>query len=203
MIDDLPSASGFDVAQTKADPDGIDAVLAEVRELRGAFDAKIRYDEGQEQVIAAMGAELDQHRQGVFQMQLRPVLLDLVAMHDDISQMLSASDCTPETAKWLGLIRDDILQMLARNGAEQVVSTDDTVDRSLHKVVKVVPTADPQADRRIAKRLRPGFVWNERVLRPEWVIAYRYEQPIAQTPGHAISVESRTGADAGREREEA
>jgi molecular chaperone GrpE (heat shock protein) len=171
---DFPPASESDSSAQSPDSDPLGLITAELRSLRADFNAKIRYDEGREQILTAMGAELDQHRQGVFRMQLRPVLLDLVAMYDDISQLINSSEYPPVTVQVLELVRDTVMHTLGRNGAEQIPSEGDIFDRTVHKVVRMVPTEQPEADRRIAARLRPGFRWNDRVLRPEWVDVYRY-----------------------------
>jgi molecular chaperone GrpE (heat shock protein) len=168
------AASTPDTTQTdgmQTDPNG--PVLAELKSLHAAFDAKIRYDEVRERFIATMSEELAAHRQGVYQMQLRPVLLDLVVMYDDLTQAIAVDDCTAATAAALGFFRDTVEQVLARNGVERFTVEGDLLDRSRQKVVSVVETADPDLDRQVAARLRPGFFWNGKVLRPEWVSAYR------------------------------
>jgi molecular chaperone GrpE (heat shock protein) len=185
MTDDTPS---------NHDPETtLDSLTAEIRGLRDTFDAKIRYDEVRERLFDSMSDELTQHRQGVFRMQLRPVLLDLVAMHDDISLMIAAPECEPATAAQLELVRESVAQALARNGVEHFTSEfeSDEVDRKLHKVVSVTRTADPAVDRRIAARLRVGFRWGERVLRPEWVSVYRHEAADSPQPKTAGQNESR------------
>lgn len=154
--------------------DGIERILVELNGLRESFDAKIRYDEARELAVATMAEELNRHRQGVFQAQLRTVLLDLVQIFDDISQMITAPECAPGTAAQLIEVRGAVEHALARQGAEVLVSEGDIVDRGRHKVVAVLTSPEPADDRRIAERLRPGFSWNERVLRPEWVTAYRF-----------------------------
>lgn len=156
---------------TQNDPSG--SVLAELKALRAAFDAKIRYDEVRERFVATMSEELVAHRQGVYQMQLRPVLLDLVAMYDDLTQAITADGSSPATATTLGFFRDTVEQTLVRNGVERFTVEEDLVNRSRQKVVSVVETADPNLDRKVADRFRPGFFWNGKVLRPEWVSAYR------------------------------
>jgi len=154
-------------------------LLKEVRDLRAAFDSKIRYDEVRERLIESMSQELATHRQNLHQMQLRPVLLDLVAMFDDLTKTIKSADCPPTTAKTLEFFRDTIEQTLVRNGVDRFTVEGDTVDRTQQKVINVVETTDPAADRQLVSRLRPGFSWNSRVLRPEWVSAYKYVATVA------------------------
>ena len=50
----------------------------------------------------------------------------------------------------------------------------DVVDLALHKVVSYEPTDFAEEDGRIVMRLKRGFLWRDGVLRPEEVIAKRY-----------------------------
>jgi molecular chaperone GrpE (heat shock protein) len=154
--------------------DPMDLVLEQLKSLREAFDAKIRYDETRERLVESMSDELTAYRKDLYQKLLRPVLLDLIGMYDDLTQMLEPAACQPETAEQLGFLRDGIEQILARNGAERFVIDGETIDRARQKVVRVTETPKPDLDRQVERRLRAGFSWNGKVLRPEWVSAYRY-----------------------------
>ncbi len=145
------------------------AVMEELAALRQAFDAKIRYDNGRERLIQTMAEELEQHRNNVHQGLLRPVLVDLISLYDDLTQVLGSAD-----AGRLEFVRDTIEQILARNGVRKFTVEGDAVDRSRQRVVSTVDIPDPELRRRVAERLRPGFAWEEKVLRPEWVSAYRH-----------------------------
>ncbi|MEV4894480.1 nucleotide exchange factor GrpE [Nonomuraea sp. NPDC055795] len=155
----------------------IATVLEELGGLRRAFEAKIRYDSGRERVIETMSAELEKHRAGFQQALLRPVLLDLVSLHDDLTQAVEAQsvdDGTPDTTGGLAYVRDTVEQILARNDVHRFAVEGDSVDRTRQKVVSTVATPDPALGRQVARRLRAGFTWSETVLRPEWVSAYRH-----------------------------
>jgi len=137
-------------------------VLAALTALHEAFDAKIRYDEVREQRIAALHQELEEHRRGLYQKILKPVLLDIIGLYDEI------------TASGQVVLLDSVEEILRRHGVEAFSCEEDTVDRSRQRVIDVVPTARAGDDRRVARRVRPGFEVDGRVLRPEWVVAYRY-----------------------------
>jgi molecular chaperone GrpE (heat shock protein) len=174
------------VAESPAAPDfpagagPLDRVLAELSDLHQAFDAKIRYDEVRERHIEALHAELETHRQGLSQQILRPVLTDLVGMHDDLVQLIPAfeaehGDGDPSAlARGVASLRDSIEETLLRNGVTSFAVEGDTFDRARQKVIEVDKTDEPGLDRRIGRRLRPGFELDGKVLRPEWVVAYRY-----------------------------
>ncbi|GAA2786067.1 hypothetical protein [Saccharopolyspora taberi] len=160
------------------DPTGlVGRLLDEVASLRRDFDEKIRYDAVKEQHIASMSQELEGYRAGLHHRLLRPLLSDLVALHDDVSEALDGAEEAPggATLRW---IRDSILETLLRNGVSSFEHDAPDVDTSRQKVIEVVRTADQELDRRIAHRLRPGFEHDDgKVLRPEWVAAYRYAPP--------------------------
>lgn len=153
-------------------------LLHEVRELREQFSDKIRYDEVRERQVADMQQELEAHRQGLYLRMLGPLVKDLIAIHDDLTQAMRDTPGGDETpgalAATLASVRDSVLEALHRNGVTDFSVDGDTVDRTRQRVIKVEETGDAAADRRLARRLRPGFELDGKVLRPEWVVAYRY-----------------------------
>ena len=64
--------------------------------------------------------------------------------------------------------------ILERYGATKYVCEEDDYDRSRQQVIDVEPTHDVELNKRVARQLRPGFEVDAKVLRPEWVVAYRY-----------------------------
>jgi molecular chaperone GrpE (heat shock protein) len=159
--------------------DPVDPVLEQLKGLREAFDAKIRYDEASERRIESMSEELAEYRQDFHLKLLRPMLLDLIAMYDDLTQVLAAADCPPMTSKHLEFFRGSVEQVLARNGVEPFKVDGVMLDRTHQKVVRVTETPNPELDRQVENRLRPGFFMNGKVLRPEWVSVYRYTGGLA------------------------
>lgn len=157
-------------AQVSSEP--ADPLLSGIHRLQAMFDAKIRYDEVRERLVESMSEELTAHRQGLLRSQLRPVLVDLVTMYDDLTKWSDAANCPPATATALLYFRDTVEQTLARNGVEAFTVEGNAVDRVRQKVISVVETTDPAVDRQVAERLRPGFSWHDKVLRPEWVTAF-------------------------------
>jgi len=148
--------------------------LEEIKALSQAFDAKIRYDETRERLVQSMSDELAGYRQDLYQNLLRPVLVDLIGVYDDMTQVLESAESPPATASQLEFFRIAVEQVLVRNGAERFAVAGDLLDREHQKVVRVTDVATPGLDRRVERRMRTGFTWNGKVLRPEWVSAYRY-----------------------------
>lgn len=165
-----------------AEEDDADQVLAALAKLQESFDAKIRYDEVRERQVEALHQELASHRQGLYQQILQPILTELIGLFDSIADVTaarqpSADVAEPDPATLLQVIvslGDSIAEILQRNGATTFSTEGDKVDRSRQRVIDVVVTHEPELDRKVAQRLRPGFELNGKVFRPEWVSAYRY-----------------------------
>ena len=138
-------------------------LLAILRDIKVSFDSKIRYDEVKEQQIAVLHEELEAHRKGLYQQILRPVLIDLIGIYDQVAASQAAD------AQLLEVIET----VLERYGVTRYQCDGDRIDRSRQKVIDVESTGDAGLDRRLARRLRPGFEMDDKVLRPEWVVAYR------------------------------
>lgn len=152
-------------------------LLEEMRQLRRDFDTKVKYDESKERQIMLLHNEL-QHRENLHFNILRPVLIDLIALYDDISKMLDGSKEEVLTAtQWRGnlqSIQDTIEEVLRQNGAEAFNMAGTTVTPERQRIVKAIDTDDPALDKQVARRLRKGFLYDTKVLRPEWVEVYRY-----------------------------
>lgn len=156
--------------------------MEELRGLREAFDSKIRYDEVRENLVRSMSEELTQYRQDFYQTLLRPILLDLISLYDDVTQVLDSPDTSSATADSLRFVRDGIEQVLARNGVQRYTVEGDDLNRSRQRVLSTVDTPDAALSRKIARRFRAGFGWDEKVLRPEWVSAYRHVPAVIGAP---------------------
>lgn len=149
-------------------------IVAALTALRESFDATIRYDEAKERQIAALHEELQAHRRGMYQQIMRPVLTDLVGIYDEIASGDNPGNTDnlddPGKNPLLGLVEETLL----RYGVTAFTCEGDRVDRSRQQVIDVEITNAPELDRLVARRLRPGFELDGKVLRPEWIAAYRY-----------------------------
>ncbi len=181
MTDVSPPAVGMVAAITaNGSPDELNSLVErltmEVAGLRRDFDAKIRYDEVKERHIANMHEELQTLRAGVHLRMMRSVFTDLIAMHDDITDALTADEAgsMAQPAEILAELRESLLETLSRNGVVSYSADSPELDRTRQRVIDVTPAEDPALDRRVARRLRAGFEYDGRVLRPEWVVVHRH-----------------------------
>lgn len=192
--DDEDAVDHTSTVEGGAPPLDLSHVLAEVQGLREIFESKIRYDEVRARQVEALHGELEQYRRGLTQEFLRPVLTDLVRLHDDLAVHAEAGDegSRPDgAARIAAYVRGSIEETLARSGVEAYTVDEPAVDRRLQKVIGVLATGDPALHRTVAKRARLGFRFDDKILRPEWVHAYQFEPPASEPDERPAS----TGAD--------
>ena len=172
---DVPPALDTSVEQEKFRVD----VLAELRELRERFDSKIRYDEVKERQIDALHEELQGHRQGLYQQIMQPVMMDLIGIYDEMAGQFAGISGGPDGG--LGFLAEMVEEVLARYGVARYEVDGDAIDRSRQKVIGTQDTGDPELGKRLVRRVRPGFEMKGKVIRPEWVMTYRYVPDAGQS----------------------
>jgi molecular chaperone GrpE (heat shock protein) len=114
----------------------------------------------------------------------KPFIRDLLVLFDDLSGIAAQLEQTAagESRRTKNVqTRDNLnnsvhflLEILHRLEVNEI-PPQETVDRSLHRVVGFEPAASPEEDGQIVKRAKRGFTWHNRVLRPEEVIAKRFQ----------------------------
>lgn len=169
-----------------------------VAQLQSDFETKIKYDQSKDQTIDALHQELEAYRQDFVLRIMQPLVHDLLMLHDDIGQIVNgySSEQPAAIAEVLAHLEDvqnDLLAILERYGFEAFHTTEPHHDRQQQRVQRVIPTDDPALDYQVAKRLRKGLRYGEKIIRPEIVEIYRYKSAIGKT------VSSSTQKDAPKE----
>lgn len=166
----LPAAAPFDFAQ-------------QFRKLDEEIEA-IRISEGLNQrLFDSLHDELIKYRDNFLHESLqKPFIRDLVILFDDLSGLASQLKTTGkvENKRNVGQWRDNLenaihalVEILHRLEVKEIEAKD-KVDRALHRVVSFEPTEFPEEDGQIVMRVKRGFLWRDGVLRPEEVIAKRF-----------------------------
>jgi molecular chaperone GrpE (heat shock protein) len=114
----------------------------------------------------------------------KPFVRDLIILFDDLSalsdQLKSASsrgEKADRLAQWRGNLENAIhalLEILHRLEVTEI-EPKEFVDLAIHRVVSFEPAEFSEDDGRIVMRVKRGFIWRGNVLRPEEVIAKRYQ----------------------------
>ena len=135
---------------------------------------------------------------------LRPVIRDLISLYDDISEihrqlvlaltsqeergMLAGSalilfENVAAPVKQLEHNRDAILEVLERLDVTLTAIGSGKLDKQSQRAMSVELTDDPELDNEIVKVAKRGFMWKDRVMRPEEVVIKKWKgitQPAAE-----------------------
>jgi len=154
--------------------DLLQAVLLRLDRLEAKFDVKIRTDGAREAIVDRLHAELQEHRADMLLKVLKPVLLDLITLHDDLGKILALaatpdSDLEKRLLYQLGGLRKDVEDILYRQGVELFTCPGNDFDPRRQRASRTLSAPHPDLEGKVAERLRTGFAVGDKVLRPELV----------------------------------
>jgi molecular chaperone GrpE len=156
----------------------------QVEQLQQGFDTKVKYDNSKDRTIDALHKELQDHREGLHFKILRPLFMDLIALYDDLGNVIKhikselADDDTPapKALKALQSFQESVEDTLYRHGAESFEEEGDLFSGHRQRAIKTEPTDRADQDRLVAHRLRKGFEYDGRLLRPEMVAIFKFTE---------------------------
>jgi molecular chaperone GrpE len=173
--------------QTTAPPAQLTALLLDLKRsaerMESLFRNKIQLDAGREAMIDRLHAEIQEYKDDLAFKILKPLANGLINLHDDVGKLVVASRARHDdpsanaVADALDSVRDDIEDTLEQAGFVAFVTERADFDPKRQRAVRTIPTTEPGLDRTVAERLRKGFVYDGKLVRPELVNVY-----IAQTP---------------------
>jgi molecular chaperone GrpE len=167
-------------------PDGttvVDDIREELTLLRKAVEQHHERAAARERVIDQLSAELDRLRLGDRRSLLRPVLLELCRLRDDLLKQASSLPATFSAEQ-----AQDLLSSYA-DSVELALETQSVLpfapvqgerfDPRRHRRISSAPTADEAQHSTVASFERSGYTdeETERVLQPAWVVLYEYRAP--------------------------
>lgn len=161
----------------------INHISHQLEELKKGFDTKLKYDKNKEEIIQHQRVELKKYQQGLHYKILRPIIMDLIAMHDDMSDIIkyeSQRDVIDESEKRmirnLESFKESVESILEHQGISNYRAESDLFDAKRQRARRVIKTSDKDLGGKIAERLRKGFVYEDKNIRPEVVAVYKYEE---------------------------
>jgi molecular chaperone GrpE (heat shock protein) len=112
----------------------------------------------------------------------KPVIRELIVLFDTLSGILAQLDSAAEKSDEIcAQARENIrnalhflIEILHRLEVTEIEAIE-KVDRKLHRVLSVEPTSAADEDGLIVRRMKRGFLWRETVVRPEEVVARRFQ----------------------------
>ena len=193
-------------AVSKSIGDSVQALPKAVAELRALLEMKNGVSHS---MFSALHEELKGYKDGfLLQSVYRPIIRDLVSIYDDlteihrqitaaISEEWGAADVSDGTKKVFERMRtmemnlghnvEFILEVLARLEVTQIPLGAGKLDKCRQRAVAVEPTENADDDTLVVRVVKRGFLWHERVLRPEEVVVKRFRCELQSTPAIQIT----------------
>jgi molecular chaperone GrpE (heat shock protein) len=175
-----------ELSEAPSDPkeqrDLLEAIKLQIESLAQAFDTKLKYDDHKNKIIDELHQTLQQHREGLLKKYLHRIVMDVIKVVDDMRKLTNHYNQQPdgdETSikliKYIENIASDLEDMFSWEGVAPFTCDGDTVDPARQRILNKVPTDDATKDKTIAERLRPGYEWDGKIIRPEMVSVYIYQ----------------------------
>jgi molecular chaperone GrpE len=141
--------------------------------LHTTFERELRAEATRERTVDRLHAELQDYKQDFLLKVQRPIFIDLIQLHDDIGKMVDART-SGDLGAILAPIQTAIEDILYRQGVEPFIVEGTEFDPRKQRAVSTEPTDDPALNKRVAARLRKGFVSGEKLIRPEIVTVFTF-----------------------------
>ena len=155
-------------------------VLTEIKDL---IQNRLEYDAVKEKAFDKLYEDMRQQRElpNILDRNIKPLLTDLLLLYDNMkrfetsltNQQSSNSETIQQEFKYL---LDELLETLYR---QEVIPIEDdgsgNFNSKLHKATKTEATKTQDEDFKIVDVVRKGFLWRDKVLRPQEVVIKRFE----------------------------
>ena len=171
----------------------LDVVEQELVDLQKKFDDKIAEDTHKNGLFDNMHRELVRYQNGVLDKIVDTMALDIIQLVDSTkshARVYSKKEPTEENYKKLLKIvkgiAEDLGDILYRQNIESYRVTGHEVDVRRQKIIQTVPTDDKSKDNLVAVRVADGYEKGDKVLRPERIKIFKYEEP-SDTPSETSS----------------
>lgn len=181
---------------SKTIADSVQVLPKMVADLRSLLEMKNGVSHS---MFSALHDELKTYKDGfLLQSVYRPIIRDLVSVYDDLTEIhrqlteaigdgAASGEENAATKKMLDRMRtmemnlghnvEFILEVLARLDVSRLPIGSGKLDKTNQRAVAVEPTDIPSEDTLVVRLVKRGFLWHERVLRPEEVVVKRYRDP--------------------------
>jgi molecular chaperone GrpE (heat shock protein) len=158
-------------------------ILGSLSELVTRFRDKIETDAHKQSLFDEMHAELQEYKNGMLDKLTLSMELDVIKLIDDVERSIavfSARQSSPEDYGRLFAIlagvATDLEDLLYRHGVEPYRVSTDKVDVTRQKILSTTDTGDASLDKKVAKRMSRGWEKQGKIIRPERISVYLYQQ---------------------------
>jgi len=181
--EDALEDEGFDIQDEKTSKhSAFDEIKDQLTDLSLAFESKLKYDEHKNKIIDDLHQSLQEYREGLVKKSLHRFITDIIKIVDDIRKFTAhykdqatSEETTEKLIKYIENISSDLEDLFSWEGVMPFTCDGDIIDSSRQRILNKIETDDPEKDKTVAERLRPGYEWDGKVIRPEMVSAFIYQ----------------------------
>ena len=174
-----------DIPDEMPAPSVLNEIKDQLRDLSRSFESKLKYDAHKNKIIDDLHQSLQEYREGLVKKYLHRIVTDIIKIVDDMRKFSThyknqsdsekqSEGTTEKLYKYIENIASDLEDLFAWEGVTPFTCDGDVVDPSRQRILKKIETDDPEKDKTVAERLRPGYEWDGKIIRPEMVSAYVY-----------------------------
>lgn len=153
-------------------------------EIHSVIQNRLEYDAVKEKAFDKLYEEMKRQREvsDILDRNIRPLLTDLLLLYDNmkdfkISQISQQTSDEEGTLKDFKYLLDDLLEILYRQEVIPIEDDDSGIYNSkFHKAIKTESAEVQDDDFKIVDIVRQGFLWRDKVLRPQEVVISRFEK---------------------------
>lgn len=160
----------------------VSGIAQQLDSLQQEFQSKIKYDAHKNKIIDNLHQDLQDYKDDFLKKYLKSIIMDVIQIIDNIRKLVihyssrESSDNDPlKLLKLLESIPSDLEDLFFRHGVKPFSCEGNVFDPTRQRVLKTLKTNDESKDKTVAESLRPGYEWDGKVIRPEMVAAYIYE----------------------------
>ena len=170
---------GLDIKDLK-----LDAIEGKLNNLYHEFQSKIKYDTHKEKIIDDLHNELREYKDGLIKKQVIAIIKDIIVIIDNVRKSINY-DTSFETSSFETTSIDsekffkhaegvisDLEDILMLHDVEPFIVDNSVFDPARQRVVQKVETSEKIKDKTIARRLCPGYESEKKIIRPEKVEVY-------------------------------
>lgn len=166
-------------------PSALNGINEQLKDLSRSFESKLKYDAHKNKIIDDLHQSLQEYREGLVKKYLHRIVIDIIKIVDDMRKFAAhyknqsdsekqSNDTTEKLYTYIENIASDLEDLFAWEGVTPFTCNGEGIDPSRQRILKKIETDDPEKDKTVAKRLRPGYEWDGKIIRPEMVSAYIY-----------------------------
>lgn len=161
----------------------LDAVQQALATLQQSFDDKIAEDTHKNGLFDNMHRELVRYQNGALDKIVDTIALDIIQLVDSTKghvRVYEKKEPTEENYKKLLRIvkgiAEDLEDILYRQNIESYRVAGHEVDVRRQKIIQTIPTDDKARDNLVAVRVADGYTEGDKILRPERIKIFKYEE---------------------------